>query len=72
MNLYETDVSNFFSRLHFDHIMFALRVWVVSRASWRGEPLFLNSRFMFGRTHSSCLEGHMAACLEGHFSEYDK
>ena len=51
----------------FGPIMFDLQVWVGFRASWRGEPLFLNSSFMFGRTHSSCLEGHMAACSEGHF-----
>ena len=47
--------------------MFALWVWVGFGASWRGESLFLNSSFMFGTTHISCLEGHMAACSEGHF-----
>ena len=51
----------------FGLIMFALWVWVGFGASWRGESLFLNSSFMLGKTHSSCLEGHMAACSEGHF-----
>ena len=51
----------------FGPIMFALWVWVGFGASWKGEPLFLNSSFMFGRTQSLCLEGHMAACSEGHF-----
>ena len=44
----------------FGPIMFNLWVWVGFRASWRGEPLFLNSSFMFGRTHISCLEGHIS------------
>ena len=50
--------------------MFALRVWVGFGASWRGEPLFLNSSFMFGRTHSSYLEGHIAAYSEGRNQVY--
>ena len=37
----------------FGPIMFALRVWVGFGASWRSETLFLNSSFMFGRTHGS-------------------
>ena len=41
--------------------------WVGFGASWSREPLFLNSSFMFGRTHNLCLEDHMAAHSKRHF-----
>ena len=43
------------------------QVWVGFEASWRGEPLVINSSLMYRRTQSSCTEGHMAASSEGHF-----
>ena len=61
--------------LLYSHI-WGLRVWVGFEASWRGEPLFLSSSwraeplflsssFMFGRTHSSCSEGHFVSIVFG-------
>ena len=54
----------------FGPIMFALRKWVGFGDSWRGEPLFLNSSFMFGRTHSSCSEGHFLSIVFGNTLPY--